>query len=99
MQPYNKDVLYVYAILVTLNKALVLICKLDIFRLMCGLLCATNKVWITELRLIHKNIRSVRTSHAQELTDIENYWSVWRQTHFDVADKINNASFKDLNKH
>ena len=37
---------------------------MDIFPLM----CATDKVWITELTLIHKNIRSVRNSHAQELT-------------------------------
>jgi hypothetical protein len=30
--------------------------KLDIFPLM----CAADKVWLTELTLIHKNIRSVR---------------------------------------
>jgi hypothetical protein len=29
------------------------------------LMCAADKVWITELTLIHKNIRSVRNSHAQ----------------------------------
>ena len=28
-----------------------------------------------------------------DLTDIENYLSVWRHTHFDVTDKNNNASF------
>ena len=38
--------------------------KLDIFPLM----CAANKVWFTELTLIHKNIRSVCNSHVQELT-------------------------------
>jgi len=38
--------------------------KLDIFPLM----CAADKVWITELTLIHKNIRLVCNSHAQELT-------------------------------
>jgi ABC-type multidrug transport system fused ATPase/permease subunit len=38
--------------------------KLDIFPLM----CAADQVWITELTLIHKNIRSVCNSHAQELT-------------------------------
>jgi hypothetical protein len=32
------------------------------------LIWATVKVWITELTLIHKNIRSVSNSHAQELT-------------------------------
>jgi hypothetical protein len=32
------------------------------------LICAADKVWITELTLIHKNIRSVRNTHAQELT-------------------------------
>ena len=36
------------------------IIKLDIFS-------AADKVWITELTLIHKNIRSVCNSHAQEL--------------------------------
>jgi len=39
-------------------------------------MCAADKVWITELTLIHKNIMSVRNSHAQKLTDIENYQSV-----------------------
>ena len=39
------------------------IAKLDIFSLM----CAADKVWITELTLIHINIRSVRNSHVQEL--------------------------------
>jgi hypothetical protein len=34
--------------------------KLDIFS-------AADKVWITELTLIHKHIRSVCNSHAQEL--------------------------------
>jgi hypothetical protein len=29
---------------------------------------AADKVWITELTLLHKNIRSVRNSHVQELT-------------------------------
>ena len=38
--------------------------KLDIL----PLLWATVKVWITELTLIHKNIRSVSNSHVQELT-------------------------------
>ena len=61
-------------------------------------MCATNEVWITELCLIHKNVRSVSNPYAQELTDIENYRSMWRQTHFDITDKINNVSFKDLNK-
>ena len=37
--------------------------KLDIFHLM----CAADKVWITELTLIHKNITSVSNSHVQEL--------------------------------
>jgi hypothetical protein len=31
---------------------------------------AADKVWITELTLIYKNVRSVRNSHAQELTPI-----------------------------
>jgi hypothetical protein len=41
--------------------------KLSIFPFM----CAADNVWITELTLIHKNIRSVRSSYAQELTDIK----------------------------
>jgi hypothetical protein len=32
------------------------------------LMKAADKVWITELTLLHKNIRSVRNSHVQELT-------------------------------
>ena len=35
-------------------------------------MCAADKVWIPELILIHKNIRSVRNSHAQKLTDKTN---------------------------
>jgi len=35
--------------------------KSDIF----PLICAADKVWIAELTLIHKNIRSVRDSHMQ----------------------------------
>jgi hypothetical protein len=37
---------------------------LDIFPLM----FAADKVWITVLTLIHKNVRSVRNSYVQELT-------------------------------
>jgi formamidopyrimidine-DNA glycosylase len=60
------------------------ICKLDIFPLM----CAADKVWITELTLNHKNIRSVRNSHcARTDSDIENFY---------VNNKNNNASFEDL---
>ena len=33
-------------------------------------MCIADQVWITELTLIHKNIRSVRNSHVQELTVI-----------------------------
>ena len=32
------------------------------------LMCAANKVWIIELTLIHKNMRSVCNLHVQELT-------------------------------
>lgn len=42
------------------------ICKLNMLPLM----CAADKAWITELTLIYKNIRSLRNSHAQELTQI-----------------------------
>jgi len=51
--------------------------KLDIFPLM----CAADKVWITELTLMLKNIRSVCNSHAQV------YQSIWRKTNYDVTDK------------
>ena len=37
---------------------------LDIFPLM----FSADKVWITVLTLIHKNVRSVRNSYVQELT-------------------------------
>jgi hypothetical protein len=43
------------------------------------------KVWITELTLIHKNIRSVHNSHAQF------YRLFWRKTHYDITDKNNNV--------
>ena len=58
------------------------IVKLDIFPLM----CAADKVWITELILIHTNIRSVSNSHAQV------YGTIWRKTHYDVTDKNNKVS-------
>jgi hypothetical protein len=57
--------------------------KLDIFPFM----CATDKVWITELTLIHKNIRSVRNSR-----------SIWHKTHYDITDKNNNISSEDLDR-
>ena len=60
------------------------------------LMCATDKVWITELTLIHKNIRPVRKSHVQELTDIENHHAMWHQTHFDVTDKTITTFLKIL---
>ena len=41
-----------------------LISKLHIFTFM----CTADKVGITDLTLIHQNIRSVRNSHVQELT-------------------------------
>jgi len=47
-------------------------------------MCAADKVWITELTLIHKNIRSVRNSKV--------YLSIWHKTHYDVTDKNNNVS-------
>jgi len=63
--------------------------KLEIFLLM----CVADKVWIMQLTLIHKNIRSVRNSHAQV------YRSIWRKTHYDVTDKNNNISFEGLDIH
>ena len=56
--------------------------KLDIFPLM----CAADKVWITELTLIHKNIRLVHNCHWQVNK------SIWRKTCYDVTDKNNNIS-------
>jgi len=55
-------------------------------------MCAADKVWITELTLIHKNIRSFRNSHAYV------YWSIWRKTHYDVTDKNNNISSEGLDR-
>jgi hypothetical protein len=63
--------------------------KLDIFPLM----FAADKVWITELILIHQNITSVFNSHAQV------YLSIWRKTHYDVTDKNHNVSYEGLDRH
>jgi hypothetical protein len=63
--------------------------KLDIFPLM----YAIDKIWITELTLIHKNIRSVLNSSAQV------YWSIWCKTHYDITDKNNNVSSEGLDRH
>ena len=52
-------------------------------------MCVADEIWITELTLINKNIRS----HAQELTLIVKIIS---HTHFDVTDKNNSASFENL---
>ena len=72
----------------TLRPQFIIIGKLDIFPLM----CAADKVWITELTLIHKNIRSVRNSHVQV------YWSILRKTHYDVTDKYNNVHTEGLDR-
>jgi len=45
--------------------------------LWCG---AADKVWITELTLIHKNFRSVRNSYAKV------YQSIWRSRPIGLAD-------------
>ena len=54
-------------------------------------MCGIDIVWITELTLIHKNIRSVPNSHVQELTLILKIICLC-----DVTDN-NKASFEDLN--
>ena len=59
---------------------------MDIFPLM----CAAYKVWISELTLIHTNIRSVCNSHAQV------YRSIWCKTHYDITDNNNNISSESL---
>ena len=46
-----------------------------------SLMFAADKIWNTELTLIHKNSRSVRNSHAQVNQ------SVLLKTHYDVTDK------------
>ena len=56
-------------------------------------MCAADKVWINDRTLIHKNIRSVRNLHAQELTDVKIIGQC------DVTDKHNNVSFEDLDVH
>ena len=55
-------------------------------------MCVADEVWNTELTLINKNIRS----HAQELTLI---LKIIGQTHFDVTDINDNASFEYLDIH
>ena len=64
--------------------------KLDIFSLM----CATDKVWITKLTLIHKNISSVRNLHEAQV-----YLSIWRKTHYDITNENNNVSSEGLDRH
>jgi hypothetical protein len=51
-------------------------------------MCFTDKVWITELILILKNNRSVRTSHTQ----VDR--SIGHKAHYDVTDKNNDVSSK-----
>ena len=63
--------------------------KLDIFLL----ICAADKVWITELTLIHKNIRSVYDLHALV------YRSIWRKTHYHVTHKNNNVYSEGFDGH
>ena len=53
-------------------------------------MCAADKVWITELTLIHKNIRSIRNSLAQV------YQSIWHKTYYNITDKNNNITFEGL---
>ena len=64
---------------------------MDIFPLM----CATDKVWITKLTLIHKNISFVPNSYAQVYTCM----SICRNSHYDDVDKNNNDSSKRLDRH
>ena len=56
-------------------------------------MCANDKVWITDLILIHKNIRSVHNSHAQI------YRSILRKTHYDITDNNNNVIYEGLDRH
>jgi hypothetical protein len=51
------------------------------------------KVWITELTLIHKNIRSVHNLHVLV------YLSIWRKTHYNVTDKNNNVYSEGFDRH
>jgi len=74
---------------VSIYKIKKIVSKLYIFPLM----CAAVNVWITELTLINKNIRSVRNSHVQV------YLSIWRKMHYDVTNKNNNFSFEGLDRH
>ena len=34
--------------------------------------------------------------YQQTDSDTENYWSVWRQTHYDITNKNNNVNSEDL---
>ena len=51
-------------------------------------MCAADKVWITVLTLIHKNIKSVRNSHVQV------YLLIWRKAHYDVTNKKKTSVLK-----
>jgi len=61
-------------------------------------MCGVDKVWITELTLIHKNIRRVRNLHEQELTLILKISSQLDVKHI-LTSLINKASFEDLDIH
>ena len=63
--------------------------EFDVFPLM----CAADKVWITQLTLIQNIIRSVRSLHAHV------YRSIWRRPHYDVTDKNNNVSSEGLDRY
>ena len=57
---------------------------------------ASDKVWITELTLIHKIVRSIRNSHVQELTLILKIIGQCDIKHILTSLNNNNASFEDL---
>ena len=77
--------------------------KLDIF----SLICATDKVWIIELTLIHKKLGQFVTRMCKIRTDsdLDNYLILKIISQCDIKYiltspiKNNNASFEDLDIH
>ena len=91
----DNSVVFIMSVYLKSGLTISVISKLNILPLM----CTADKVCITELTLIHKNIRSVCNSHAQELTLILKLSVSVTSNTFDVIDKNNNVSFEDLNIH
>jgi hypothetical protein len=66
--------------------------KLDIFPLMCALIKSGSLNWPWSTKILGHFVTHMPKNWLS-------YWKVWLQTHFDITDKNNNASFEDLDIH